>query len=495
MGIKNKNSWRLKYLVSFIFLLSNYIIFGQDLPQVSIVQPLNGSVYENDKIKVDYVVSGKALNFVKILINDKPVNLLNDVKIGQNTVMVDVKENNCRISIVAVNDFGASVPAAVNLTRKENILMPKLYILAIGISNYSNPELKLKFAAKDAKDFSQVMLAQDKLLYEKVELKLLIDEEATADNIREGLYWLQTETTARDVAMLFMAGHGVNNNIGNFFFMPVHADINRINVTCVGYSDIQATLDAIAGKIVFFVDACHSGNVLGNYQRRANLNYQAISELSNAENGAIVFTSSTRNQYSLENIDWNNGAFTKALVEGLNGKADLFDRKTIYVKNLDSYVANRVKVLTNGQQAPTTIIPSSVQDFPLAVVIDNLDDPKILGDNYFYGYGEQRDCREAEKWYRKSAEQGNAYAQNKLGEMYSVYNQYICHIKTDYDEALKWFKLSAEQGFADAQFNMGVMYQYGYGVSMNLESAVRWYRLSAAQGNKAAKAIVEGVGN
>lgn len=36
-----------------------------------------------------------------------------------------------------------------------------------------------------------------------------------------------------------------------------------------------------------------------------------------AENGAVVFTSSTGRQYSLENEDWGNGAFTKALVEGL----------------------------------------------------------------------------------------------------------------------------------------------------------------------------------
>jgi len=240
--------------------------------------------------------------------------------------------------------------------------------LAIGVSRYDDRNLRLQFAAKDAIDFSLSMFRQEGLLYERVELRLLTDEQATAQNIRDGLQWLQNQTTFSDVAMLFMAGHGVNNNIGDFFFMPVDADVNRINATCVSYSEIKRTIDAIAGKIIVFIDACHSGNVLGNNQRRAAMHHQAVSELTSAENAAVVFTSSTGRQFALENPEWNNGAFTKALVEGLNGEADLFGRRTITVNNLSSYVANRVRELTNGQQAPTTIIPSSVPDFPLAVV-------------------------------------------------------------------------------------------------------------------------------
>jgi len=41
-----------------------------------------------------------------------------------------------------------------------------------------------------------------------------------------------------------------------------------------------------------------------------------------AESGAVVFAASTGNQYPLEDAKWNNGAFTKALVEGFTGRAD-----------------------------------------------------------------------------------------------------------------------------------------------------------------------------
>ena len=359
---------RGKYPTTFILLLFSFLVYGQEPPQALIIQPLNGTVFDGEHIKVDYFVAGTEPKSARIMVDDRPVQLLTEVKTGQNTVIVELPARDCKISIIVQNEFGASVPAVVNLKRNEQIFKPTLYVLAIGISNYDNPDLRLQFPAKDAVDFSMAMLRQQGVLYEKVELRLLTDEQANAENIRDGLQWMKTETTYRDVAMLYMAGHGINNNVGDFFFMPVNADIDRLNATCVGYREIKETLDANAGKLLVFMDACHSGNVLGGNQQRAAMLSQAISELTGADNGAVIFTSSTGRQFSLENSEWNNGAFTKALVEGLNGAADLFGRKTITVKNLESYVANRVKELTKGQQAPTTIIPNSVPDFPIAVV-------------------------------------------------------------------------------------------------------------------------------
>ena len=360
----------MKYLFFFIFLLSPFIVYGQEPPQVAIVQPLNGALFDGGQIKVDYLVSGTPPKSARILVDDRPVQLLTEteVKIGLNTVIVNVPMRDCKISVIAQNEFGASVTAVVNLKRNELIFKPTLYVLSIGVSKYKNRELQLQFAAKDAMDFSLAMAKQQGLLYEKVQYKILLDEEANAENIRDGLQWLKRETTQRDVAMLYMAGHGINSNDGYFFFMPVNADMDRLNATCVRWMEIKETVDATPGKMLVFVDACHSGNVLGNNQRRAAMLSQAISELTGADNGAIVFTSSTGRQFSLENPDWNNGVFTKALVEGLNGAADLSDTKTITVNSLMWYITNRVKELTKGQQAPTTTIPSSIPDFPIAFV-------------------------------------------------------------------------------------------------------------------------------
>jgi len=67
-------------------------------------------------------------------------------------------------------------------------------------------------------------------------------------------------------------------------------------------------------------------------------------------------------------LEWGNGAFTKGLVEGIEGKASYGGSGRITVDMLDLYGSERVEELTGGQQTPTTVKPPNVPDFPLAVV-------------------------------------------------------------------------------------------------------------------------------
>ena len=60
-------------------------------------------------------------------------------------------------------------------------------------------------------------------------------------------------------------------------------------------------------------------------------------------------------------------------------------------------------------------------------------------------------------------------------------------VAQDYKEALKWYRLSAEQGDALAQFNLGWMYYEGQGVPQDNKEAVKWWRLSAEQRNERAQ--------
>jgi uncharacterized caspase-like protein len=92
-----------------------------------------------------------------------------------------------------------------------------------------------------------------------------------------------------------------------------------------------------------------------------------VNELSSAENGVVVFASSTGRQYSLEDKSWGNGAFTKALIEGVTGKADYTGKGRITITSLDLWLSERVQELTEGKQTPTTAKPRTIPDFPLAV--------------------------------------------------------------------------------------------------------------------------------
>jgi uncharacterized caspase-like protein len=95
-------------------------------------------------------------------------------------------------------------------------------------------------------------------------------------------------------------------------------------------------------------------------------NTEAIRELASEEYGVVVMTASTGKELSQERREWGHGAFTKALLEGLEtNAADYSHDGIIYVHELDTYISERVKVLTNGKQHPTTQKPSTISRFPI----------------------------------------------------------------------------------------------------------------------------------
>ena len=98
-----------------------------------------------------------------------------------------------------------------------------------------------------------------------------------------------------------------------------------------------------------------------------------------------------------------------------------------------------------------------------------------------------RNNAEAVKWYRKSAEQGNAMSLYILAEIY----YHGRGVPKDYAEAVKWYRKSAEQGDAYGQYRLGNMYRYGLGVTQDDAEAVKWYRKAAEQGNVNAKKALE----
>jgi hypothetical protein len=101
-----------------------------------------------------------------------------------------------------------------------------------------------------------------------------------------------------------------------------------------------------------------------------------------------------------------------------------------------------------------------------------------LGNVYLYGQGVPKDNDEALRWYRKAADQGNAAAEYGVGYMYF----HGLSAPQDYAEAARWCRKAADQGYVKAQSILGSDYYYGYGVERDDSQAVFWYRKAADQG-------------
>jgi WD40 repeat protein len=347
-------------------------------PVVAIGSPVDGAEVSTASVKVQYSArSQEALSRLKVLVDGRPVSVegIGQAPKANGELSVPIPYRDCEVSVIAENRHAVSEPATIRLRwkgaadRETFEVKPKLYVLAVGVSAYQDPDMRLNLAAKDALDFGAVWNDQHGRLYSGVELKTLTDVQASKGNILDGLEWLQRQTTAKDIAVLFFAGHGINDTTGVFYFLPVDAEIEKLKRTGISQADITATVAGIAGKVLVFMDACHSGNLMGKLQRRGVVVVSAVvNELASAENGAVVFSAATGRQYALENAEWGNGAFTKGVVEGIRGKADYTSTGRITVNMLDLYVSERVKDLTKGQQTPTTVKPPNVPDFSVALL-------------------------------------------------------------------------------------------------------------------------------
>ncbi|MEZ5660085.1 MAG: caspase family protein [Burkholderiaceae bacterium] len=241
----------------------------------------------------------------------------------------------------------------------------RLFVVAIGISRYRNPDYQLGLPAKDATDFMATVRSQEGRLYSSVQTRLLVNEQADRRATQEALAWLRESVGPEDTGILFIAGHGLNGPAGEYYFMPWDADVQALQKTGVPEAAFRRTLASARGRTVLFIDTCHAGAIGGSGASNRELRRFA-NDLAASENGVIVFASSSGRQLSEEDEAWGNGAFTKAVVEGLNGGADFRRTGVVTFKSLDYFVSEEVKRLTEGRQTPVTNIPVGVPDFALA---------------------------------------------------------------------------------------------------------------------------------
>ena len=357
-------------------------------PVINIIGPGNNSEFNKKEVNLEYSLrspSGLDVSRIDVLIDGRP---LPDVQLANLSVpksgksgkiTIPLPDRDVQVALIARTAKAASEPAKLSLKWKgappkpktPEFAKPKLYALLIGVSDYQNADYRLRYAAKDAVDVSKALSNQAGGVYREVVTKVLTDKDATAGNIRDGLEWLEQEVTHRDVGLLFLAGHGITDRKQRFYYLPFDGDPKKLRRTAIPQTDIQDAISSLPGKVLMFIDACHSARGLSNTTQTRGLSLldvtAVVNELSSAENGVVMFASSTGRQLSIEDDRWQNGAFTEALLEGLDGKADYSKDSVVSVGELDLWLSERVKSLTNKQQHPVARRPDTVPDFPFAI--------------------------------------------------------------------------------------------------------------------------------
>lgn len=333
-------------------------------PVLKILYPEDQSMFHTDQIKLKYqLIAGNCADSTRIVVMvDGQRQPTTRAVRAANTIDVDLPRHDCTVMMYAQNKNGNSEPATIRLIREATSMeLPKLFVVAIGVGDYNDPKLpKLRFTCKDAKDFSKAITSKKGLPYEDVQVKILCDNEATRADIFEAMEWLKQESSPNDVCIFFFAGHGMRDEKDRFYFMPYGCNTNKL-YECFSASDFRNEAEDIHGKLIAFVDACYSGALFEGGRSAATTHF--IEQLKRSKNGMLLYASSSSDTKSREDESWENGAFTKALVEALNGAAKEEHAEGLSTQELEHFLYKQVRKLTDFKQTPIFINPSGIEHF------------------------------------------------------------------------------------------------------------------------------------
>ena len=354
--------------------------------------------------KIRAVDSKYLLDRINVYINDVPIYGVAGISLSSKKVQsveqdikVTLANGDNKIQISALNEKGAeSLKETFYVLYNGPSTKPNLYLIAIGVSNYQDRRYSLDYTVSDATNIGSLFARKEGYHFGKVHIQYLLDNDASKENIIAAKKFFQ-QSHVDDMAMVFVAGHGLVDSEYNYYFGTYDVDHTNPALRGLPYEEVDNLLDGIpARKKVLFLDTCYSGeieksevqlvsadpvdmNIRGTIRKRAFSRSLAVTEriLDNAVmiqqdmfadlrrgTGAVVISSSAGGEYSFESSDWKGGVFTYAVIEGLREKkADRNDDTQIQVSELQAYVLDRVKQLTAGEQHPTVRQENLADDF------------------------------------------------------------------------------------------------------------------------------------
>lgn len=234
----------------------------------------------------------------------------------------------------------------VKLTYVGQVRKPQLILFAVGVGDYTSGDLtKLRFAAKDARDFTSTIEGCNLNDYTGLKKHLYVNTNATRSNINKGLREVLSEAQGGDVVMFYFSGHGVQDG-SETYFMTVDASSEAPSDEGVSFADLKNNMRKLTErqvKVVAFMDACHAGAMVGAKGAAPKLTELDVQNV-------IEFYSSTTGEESAEDEKLQNGVFTAGLISGLKGAAANADGY-ITVNTLRTYLSDYVRN-HNSRQTP-----------------------------------------------------------------------------------------------------------------------------------------------
>lgn len=369
-------------------------VFSKDfhLPELTVRRPPSESTQRTLELHVTAEDSRYKLDRINVYINNVPLHGTAGIDLKSRstqhtsqTIPVELNRGKNQVLVTVHNEKGVeSLGETFEVQYTGNTGKPNLYVLAIGVSKYQQSAMDLTYAAKDAQDFANLIVAR-KNKFENIFIDTLLNEKATLQNILQSAAKLK-QTNVDDHVIVFIAGHGLLNNDLDYYVATHDIDFSKPEDKGLAYEKLDELLMTIpARNKVLLMDACHSGEVdkeevmlvTANAEKveDGQIQFRAVNSkvvprvgLQNSfelmkhlfadlrrGSGTSVVSSAGGAEYAMEGKEWKNGIFTYCLVSGLkDSKADLDDDGKVMLSELQKYLQVEVPRLTSGKQTPTS---------------------------------------------------------------------------------------------------------------------------------------------
>lgn len=199
------------------------------------------------------------------------------------------------------------------------------WALIVGITDFQDPNIPdLQYSAKDATDFYNYLVKEAN--FQPDHVRLLLNEQATQRRVLSelGSKFLARVVKPDDLVVLYFSTHGSPSQLdprGKNYLVASDSDSADLFATGI---EMQKLLDSIQGRVLtdrvlLVMDACHSGFAAPDSKGMSRLGNFKAEDLAQGS-GQLVICSSMPEERAWESTRYQNGVFTRKLLEGLRAK-------------------------------------------------------------------------------------------------------------------------------------------------------------------------------
>jgi hypothetical protein len=233
------------------------------------------------------------------------------------------------------------------------------FALVIGIGDFLDPAVpRLKYAAKDARDFAAALMDPEHGNFSSENVTLLTNDKATRAAILNAMQELFNRAQEDDLVVIYVSSHGSpaqqDKGLGGIGHIVTYdTSLKNIWVDAIEYQDFAAKTSLIrARRKVAFLDTCFSGQASRPGEKALSIESMGVDDRTArmflSGDGTFVITSSKSTERSWESEKIQNSYFTFYLVDALKRS-----KEPATVKEIFDYISVKVPdAVAKEKQAP-----------------------------------------------------------------------------------------------------------------------------------------------